>query len=87
MEEIIMTLNNRFVLLTYATTDSMNAWAYISNTSGGSSGENAGWYRIEPRSTDGVTNVFVMMNEARGSNRRVSITTNASGLIYMAYLL
>ena len=82
-----MWLNNRFVLLTFASTDSKNAWAYISNTSGGSSGENAGWYQIEPTSTDGVTNVFVMMNEARGNNRRVNITTNASNRIDIAYLL
>ena len=82
-----MWLNNRFVLLTFASTDSKNAWAYISNTSGGSSGENAGWYKLEPTSTDGVTNLFIMMNEARGSNRRVNVFLNSNNRISIAYLL
>jgi len=80
-------LNNRLVLATFASSDSKNAWAYISNTSGGNSGENAGWYQLEPTSTDGVTNVFAMLDEAKGSNRRVNVFINSNNRISIAYLL
>lgn len=73
-----MWLNNRLVLYTFASVDSKNAYAFI---------ENDNWRQLEPTSTDGVTNVFIMMNEARGSGRRVNVFINGNGRISIAYLL
>jgi hypothetical protein len=68
---------NKKVLMTYTTHHSMNAHAYI---------EGVGWRKVEPRSTDGVTNVFALLCEARANDRPVNAYVDGS-LIHQLYLL
>ena len=70
--------NNRDVTATYAHHSSQWAWAEISGL---------GWRRIKNGSTDGCTNIFLMMNSARAAGRKVSVDVNNQNLITTAYLL
>jgi immune inhibitor A len=70
--------SNKLVLATYAYHTSQWAWANI---------EGVGWLRVKDGAADGVTNLFVMLNAARSSGRRVSVYVDGSNLITTAYLL
>lgn len=73
--------SNVSVLMTFASKDAQNAWAYLSG-----SGINA-WKKIKTGAADGVTNVFVLLCAAQSSGRKVNVDIDASGLITYAYLL
>jgi peptidoglycan hydrolase-like protein with peptidoglycan-binding domain len=60
----------------YATPHSKNAWAYL---------HGVGWRKIQPLTTDGVTNVFAMCCRARSSNKSITVQANASEIL-VAYL-
>ncbi|PKH04398.1 peptidase M6 [Psychromonas sp. MB-3u-54] len=68
--------NNVTVSKTYATYHSKNAWAYIAGS---------GWRKIDGLSTDGVTNVFILLVYAQAFNRKVSVQIDSSK-IYIAYM-
>ena len=60
----------------YATPHSKNAWAYLNGV---------GWRKIQPLTSDGVTNVFAMCCRARASNKPITVQSNASEIL-VAYL-
>ena len=72
-----MNFSNKKVLRTYASPHSKNAWANI---------ESLGWRKLGQLSTDGVTNLFIMVNAARGNNKTVSGTVDAANQISILYL-
>jgi immune inhibitor A len=72
-----MNFSNKKVLRTFASPHTKNAWAYI---------EGIGWRKLGQLSTDGVTNLFVMLNAARGNNKTVSGTIDAGNKISILYL-
>ncbi|MFT6333709.1 MAG: immune inhibitor A [Halioglobus sp.] len=55
-----MNFSNKKVLRTFASPHSKNAWANI---------ETVGWKEIGQTSTDGVTNMFIMLNTAKANNK------------------
>ncbi len=55
---------NRTVIRTYSSTSSKDAWAILN---GGS------WMRIRNNSTDGETNVLMLLNMARANNRPIDV--------------
>ena len=57
--------NNRTVVATHAKDGTKLAWAIISGVSG--------WKRLRPASTDGVTNMLVMLSIARAHGRNVDV--------------
>lgn len=61
-----MWTNNLSVHNTYASKDSQNCWAILSNAPGT-------WRQIKTGSADGVTNVFLMLCAARANNRNVDV--------------
>ncbi|MCW3465673.1 hypothetical protein [Chitinophaga nivalis] len=65
------------ILQVYATPHSQNVWAYINTI---------GWRKVQPLSTDGSTNMFVLLVAARTSGIVVSGTLNASNEITVLYL-
>lgn len=69
-------VNNKKVLQVFSSPDSMNAWANI---------ETAGWRKVDQLSTDGVTNVFALLVEARVNGKTVTAQVDGQK-IYMAYL-
>ena len=69
--------SNLTVTQVYATPHSQNAWAHF---------QGLGWRKIQTGSADGVTNMFVLLTEARANNRPVTIYADGS-LVYYAYLL
>jgi Zn-dependent metalloprotease len=66
---------NRSVLSTFTSAHSMNAWAYI---------DGLGWRKVEPRTPDGVTNMFDLLTEVQASGRAATVYADGS-LIYQAY--
>jgi len=72
-----MNFSNKKVLRTFTSPHSKNGWGYI---------ESIGWRKIGQNSTDGVTNMYNMLNEARANNMTVSGTIDASDLITILYL-
>jgi hypothetical protein len=67
--------SNRSVLSTFTSPHSMNAWAYI---------DGLGWRKVEPRTPDGVTNMFDLLTEVQASGRAATVYADGS-LIYQAY--
>lgn len=57
--------NDKTVNRTYSSNDSQNAWAIIDTISG--------WKKIKTGATDGVTNIFVMLNAAKANSRPVDV--------------
>ena len=57
----------------YATPHSQNCWAWLNAISA--------WRRIQPLSTDGVTNVHLALTEARDTGASVSVTTDAADTV------
>lgn len=72
-----MDFSNKKVLGTYASPHSKNAWANI---------EGLGWKKVGQLSVDGATNLFVMVNAAKGNNKTVSGTLDAANQISLLYL-
>jgi Astacin (Peptidase family M12A) len=66
---------NLTITQVYATPGSRNAWAYFSGL---------GWRRIDPASTDGVTDVFVVLASARATGRTVHAFLDGQ-YVYHAY--
>ncbi|CAL8480405.1 MULTISPECIES: hypothetical protein [Caballeronia] len=70
--------SNVKVSMTFCSPHSMNAWALI---------ETQPWRKPQPISTDGVSNMFVMLNAAKISGRTVSGSyDDATGQLYTLYL-
>lgn len=72
-----MNFSNKKVVRTYASPHSKNAWAYI---------ESVGWRKIGQLSTDGVTNIYVMLNAAKANNKTVTGTIDSKNQISILYL-
>ncbi len=53
------------VLNVYATADTKNCWAIISGETG--------WKQVKQTSTDGVTNVGVILSAAKANSRKVHV--------------
>jgi hypothetical protein len=68
---------NKKVIMTYATSHSQNAWAYI---------DTVGWRKIKTGKADGVTNMFSAFCEAVANNQKVTIQADGQ-LIYIMYLV
>jgi astacin len=70
--------NNVSVVQTFGSNDSQNAWVNISGL---------GWKRIKTGAADGVTNLFIMFNAAKGNGRTVTVfVDDATQLVTIAYL-
>jgi hypothetical protein len=57
--------NNRTVTRTYTSSHSQNCYAIVSGISG--------WKKIKTGSTDGVSNVFTVLNSARAGGKNVNV--------------
>ncbi len=68
---------NMNVGLTYVSSHSQNAWAYISTM---------GWRKIKTGSTDGITNMFAAFCEAKANNRKVNVYADGSTVYRMELL-
>ncbi len=62
----------------YSTYQSQNAWAYLAATNA--------WHRILTGASDGVTNVFVLLSNARANNRQAYVVLDANKNITAAYI-
>jgi len=70
--------SNLAVVQTYTSPHSMNAWGLLSTQP---------YRKVQPISTDGTTNMFVLLNAAKASGRTVSGSyDSATGLLYTLYL-
>jgi len=69
--------NNRSVLRTYSHTNTMTAFAIIEGESG--------WLKIVPQSTDGVSNVLLILDAAQSHGKKVNVFINADKQIQAAY--
>lgn len=66
------------VLQTFTSPHSMNAWGYI---------ETQPFRKVQPISTDGVNNMFTLLNAAKASGRTVSGSyDDSTGLLYTLYM-
>lgn len=71
--------SNLNVVQTYTSPHSMNAWGLI---------QTQPYRKVQPISTDGTTNMFVILNAAKASGRKVSGSyDDATGLLYTLYLI
>ncbi|MBR9876368.1 peptidase M6 [Vibrio sp. J1-1] len=72
-----MNFSNKKILRTYSTPHSKNVWGYI---------DTIGWRKIKPSNNDSSTNMFMMLNAAKGSGKTVSGTiedsTNQITILY-----
>ena len=70
--------SNLSVVQTFTTPHSMNAWGLI---------QTQPYRKVQPISTDGTTNMFIILNAAKASGRTVSGSyDDATGLLYTLYL-
>lgn len=66
------------VVQTYTSPHSMNAWGLI---------QGQPYRKVQPISTDGSTNMFVLLNAAKASGRTVSGSyDDSNGTLYTLYL-
>jgi len=73
-----ISFSNAQVVATFSSPHSMNAWAYIAT---------GPWRKIQPIATDGVTNMFVLLNAAKSSGHSVSGSyDDSTGMLYTLYL-
>jgi hypothetical protein len=71
--------SNATVVATYTSPHSMNAWAYLAS---------GPWRKIQPISTDGTSNMFVLLNAAKAGGRPVSGSyDDSTGLLYTLYMV
>jgi hypothetical protein len=70
--------SNAQVSLTFTSPHSMNNWALV---------QSQPWRKVQPISTDGSTNMFVLLNAAKANGRTVSGTyDDSNGMLYTLYL-
>lgn len=67
------------VNLTFARPGSRDAWAHLPSPS-------SGWRKVKPTSTDGVTNVFLLLTLAKANNRQAHVSLDSSNEITAVYL-
>jgi len=70
--------NNKSVVTVYAHVNAKVAYAIIDGLSG--------WKRINPASTDGVTNVLDILTAAKANGRTVNVYIGSGDQIYAAYM-
>jgi hypothetical protein len=71
--------SNARVLQTFTSPHSMNAWGYI---------ETQPYRKVQPISTDGVSNMFILLNAAKASGRTVSGSyDDSNGMLYTLYMI
>ena len=64
---------------TYTTPHTMNAWAHVPSPT-------AGWRKVKPIATDGVTNTLLLLALARATGKQAHVTTDGSNEITAVYL-
>jgi hypothetical protein len=70
--------SNAQVVMTFTSPHSMNAWGLV---------QSHPWRKVQPISTDGSTNMFVLLNAAKASGRTVSGSyDDSNGMLYTLYL-
>jgi len=70
--------SNVRVVMTFTSPHSMNAWGLI---------ETQPWRKVQPISTDGVSNMFTLLNAAKASGRTVSGSyDDSNGMLYTLYM-
>ncbi|MCZ8543858.1 hypothetical protein OOJ09_06690 [Mesorhizobium qingshengii] len=73
-----VSFSNARVLLTFTSPHSMNAWANI---------ETQPWRKVQPISTDGVGNMFTLLNAAKAGGRTVSGSyDDTNNMLYTLYM-
>jgi hypothetical protein len=73
-----VSFSNAHVLMTFTSPHSMNAWGLI---------ESQPWRKVQPTSTDGVINMFILLNAAKVSGRTVSGSyDDSNGMLYTLYM-
>jgi len=73
-----MNFSNKKILKTFTSPHSKNVWAEI---------ETIGWRKVGQESTDGVTNMAIVINAARANNKTVSgFIDDGTNLINHLYL-
>ncbi|MGD2015297.1 MAG: hypothetical protein PVH37_24700 [Desulfobacterales bacterium] len=70
--------NNKSVVSVYAHVNAKVAYAIIDGLSG--------WKRINPTSTDGVTNVLDLLSAAKANGRNVNVYIGSDDQISAAYM-
>ncbi len=70
--------NNKSVVTVYAHVNAKVAYAIIDGLSG--------WKRINPTSTDGVTNVLDLLSAAKANGRTVNVYIGSDDQISAAYM-
>ena len=74
----IVSFSNVKVMATYATPNSTNSWGLLQSNP---------WRRVKPKSADGVSNVFAILNAAKYSGRTVNGSyDDADGSLVQVYL-
>jgi immune inhibitor A len=70
--------SNAHVRMTFTSPHSMNAWGLI---------ETQPWRKVQPISTDGVSNMFTLLNAAKANGRTVSGSyDDSNGMLYTLYM-
>lgn len=64
--------NNKVVVRTHTKNPSKMAWAIVDGVAGNK------WLRIKPDSSDGVSNVFMILTLAQVNTRRVDVFVTAN---------
>ncbi len=73
-----VSFTNLNVVNTFTSPHSMNAWGLL---------QSHPWRKVQPISTDGSTNMFIILNAAKASGRTVSGSyDDATGMLYTLYL-
>jgi len=74
----LVNFSNLGVAQTFTSPHSMNAWGLISTQP---------YRKVQPISTDGTTNMFVLLNAAKAGGRTVSGSyDDTTGQLYTLYL-
>jgi immune inhibitor A len=72
-----MNFSSKQVTRVFTSPHSQNAWGHL---------QDIGWRKVEKKSDDGVTNMFLILTAAKANNRTVSGTINDDKLITLLYL-
>jgi hypothetical protein len=71
--------SNATVVSTFTTPHSMNAWAYL---------DSGPWRKIQPITTDGTSNMFLLLNAAKAGGRPVSGSyDDSTGFLFTLYMV
>lgn len=66
------------IKLVYTTPDSRNCWAFAAATNK--------WHKVAVTSTDGATNVFLILTTAQSTGKQAYLVLDSAGTISAAYL-